>query len=156
MCLELIVMIKETPGFEPKPLLSPYVLSGKLSRENSPHFFKRFPKRQGWWVTTEEGCACRFSISKHPDKVKLGMYPEEERPRHYQRYVEDYQKSMTRMMQLRAWCEELLDHDKTQVELYGLWMGDKFTKREPIYATIEHLFSPKKFRIDEQHYILTR
>ncbi|MFF0826914.1 hypothetical protein ACFYU8_00970 [Brevibacillus sp. NPDC003359] len=138
MCLELIVMIKETPGFEPKPLLSPYVLTGKLLRENSPHFFKRFPKRQGWWVTTEEGCACRFSISKHPDKVKFGMYPEEERPRYYQEY------------------EELLDHDKTQVELYGLWIGDKFTKREPIYSTIEALFSPKKFSLDEQHYILTK
>jgi len=145
MCLELFVMIKETPGFEPKPLLSPYVLTGKLSRERSSDLFKYFSEKQAWWLTTVEGCACRFCISKHPDKVKLGMYPEEERPRHYQRYVEDYQKSMTRMINLRAWCEELLDHDKTQVELYGLWIGEKFTRREPIYSTIENLFSPKKF-----------
>lgn len=33
MCLELFVLIKETPGFEPEPLLSPYVLTSKLSRE---------------------------------------------------------------------------------------------------------------------------
>lgn len=46
MCLELFVMIKETPGFEPKPLLSPYVLTGKLSREKSPYFFKHFPKNR--------------------------------------------------------------------------------------------------------------
>ncbi|WP_064199912.1 hypothetical protein [Brevibacillus brevis] len=120
MCLELFVMIRETPGIEPDPIVSPYVLTGKLSREKSPHFFRHFPKKQAWLVRTEEGCACRFSISKHPDKVKLGMYPEEERPRYYQEYVEDYQK------------------------------------REPVYSTIEDLFSPNKFRLDEQHYILTK
>ncbi|AWX55802.1 hypothetical protein AB432_012475 [Brevibacillus brevis] len=156
MCLELFVMIKETPGFEPKPPLSPYIFTGKLSRERCPHLFKHFPKKQAWLVKTEEGCACRFSISKHPDKVKLGVLPEEERPRYYQECVEDYQKSIARMMHLRAWCEELLDHDKTQVDLYGLWIGEKFTKREPIYSTIEDLFTPKKFRLDEQHYILTK
>lgn len=46
MCLELFVMIKETPGIEPNPIVSPYVLTGKLSREKSPHFFRHFPKKQ--------------------------------------------------------------------------------------------------------------
>lgn len=46
------------------------------------------------------------------------MYSEEERLRYYQEYVEDYQKSMDRMMHLRA--------------------------------------TPKKFGLDEQHYILTK
>lgn len=67
MCLELFVMIRETPGIEPNPIVSPYVLTGKLSRENSPHFFKRFPIKQGRPLFTKKISFGRAAL--HPDKM---------------------------------------------------------------------------------------
>ncbi|MEJ8547538.1 hypothetical protein [Brevibacillus borstelensis] len=167
MCMELFVISNQSKekinevisAFEASPYLSMGLLPNRV-----PNRVRRlFPGKQIVNICTEEGCACRFSTSKSPEKLER----EREKKRRLQKLSPEeweelkretrelYEHSVRRMNALRQFCWALSDEGIRPVELYGLWIDDPVHKNGAIRMEWDQLFNDRTFDIKEEHYIVT-
>ncbi|QUH26143.1 hypothetical protein [Serpentinicella alkaliphila] len=154
MCLMLYAVLPNKLSELPQSAKSPYLSISEINLSNDLYNISSlFPDKQLYFIGTEEGCSCKFSIPKGLKDSDYESLPKDL----ITEIIESSKKDIQRMNDLRMFCEDLISQTvDNKIELYGYWIGEELKLSDPVLYNIQSLFNPENFYMEDKYYILSR